>query len=475
MKLQIKNILNFFVLLWFLFGCKTPSKITEKSLQKMPDAYANSSDTVCAGTLKWQLFYQDPHLKNLIDTALNNNLDLLSAIQKIEISKNQFQLKKSELLPVIGANAGIAQRRFGNYTMDGAGNASTFILPNQIVPENLRDFQLGLNTNWEVDVWGKLRNKKKAALARYSGSIAAKNAIQSILIAEIASTYYELIALDNELDIIKETYALQQAALDIIKIKKEAGMLNELAVKQFEGEVLHSKSFELQISQLIKITENHLNYLCGRFPQPILRDKSSFTQFKYNISAGIPSQLLTNRPDIQEAELELIASKCDVKAAKAAFYPSFNITGTIGFQAFKSSLLFQTPESFAYSIIGGLSAPILNRKAIQTQFNTAKAYQTESLIKYQKMILNGYIEVANEISNIEMLQKTFDLKNKEVFTYEKSIEIANDLFKSGRATYLEVLTVQRTALEAKIDLLNTKKTQHKASINLYKALGGGWQ
>lgn len=474
MNLKIKKILSFIVTLFMVFGCKTNAILTDTSLKKMPNFFENYSDTNSAASLKWQLLYKDTHLKNLIDTALTNNFDLMAAVQKIEIAQNQFRLKKSELLPIISGNAGLAQRKFGLYTMDGAGNASTFIRPNQIVPENLNDFQLGLNTSWEVDLWGKLKNNKKAALARYSSSIAAKQAIQSILIAEIASTYYELIALDNELDIIKETYTLQQSALDIIKIKKEAGMLNELAVKQFEGQVLHSKSFELQINQLIKVTENHLNFLCGRYPQPILRNKSTFNQSEYNLQTGIPLQLLKYRPDIQEAEYELIASKCDLKAAKAAFYPTFNITGNIGFQAFKSALLFQAPESFVYTILGGISAPILNRKAIKTHFNTAKAYQTESLLKYQKTILNGYIEVANEISNIEMLKKTYDLKNKEVYAYEKSIEIANDLFKSGRATYLEVLTVQRTALEAKIDLINTKKTQHKASINLYKALGGGW-
>jgi outer membrane protein TolC len=226
---------------------------------------------------------------------------------------------------------------------------------------------------------------------------------------------------------------------------------------------------------LITVTENHLNVLCGRYPQPIARDKTTFSSFQYQLSAGIPSQLLALRPDIKEVELELVAAKCDLNAAKAAFYPSFSITGTLGFQAFQSSLVFQTPESFAYTILGGISAPLLNRRAIKVQFNTAKAYQAESLLKYQKTILNGYIEVSNEMANLETLQKTLDLKSKEVYSYEKSVEIANDLFKSGRATYLEVLNAQRTAIEAKIDLINTKKSQYKSSINLYKALGGGWQ
>lgn len=471
----IKKIVLFAFLLLLCIGCKTIAITNEKEKINLPESYAGGKDSITSGNLKWQVFYKDPNLKKLIDLALANNYDLLTALQKIEIAQNQFRLKKSQLLPNVNAGAGVAQRKFGLFTMDGAGNASTNIRGNQIVPEHLPDYQIGFNTSWEADVWGRIKNQKKAALARYSSSIEAKHALQSILVAEIASTYYELLALDNELDIIKETTALQQAALDIIKVKKDAGLFNELAVKQFEGQVLNSKSFELQIVQIIKLTENHLNALCGRFPQTIERDKLQFNTIQDDLTLGVPSQLLRLRPDVREVELELVATKFDLQAAKAAFYPSFTMTGNIGFQAFQSALLFQTPESFAYSILGGLSAPLLNRRAIKVQFQNAKANQTEQLLKYQKTILNGYIEVANELSNLENLKNIYDLKVKEVDALEKSIETANDLFRSGRATYLEVLTVQKTALESKIDLLNTNKSRHLASIKLYKSLGGGWQ
>lgn len=457
-------------------ACKTPKLATQtESNIALPELYTTKSDSINSGNLKWDMFYQDDNLKDLIQTAITNNFDILTAAQKIEIARNQFNLRKSELLPNASAIAGVGQRRFGLFTMDGAGNASTDIRPNQLVPEHLPDYQLGLNTSWEADVWGKLKNNKKAALTRYSSSISGKNAIQTMLIADIATNYYELLALDNELDIINENIALQQASLEIIKVKKEAGLLNELAVKQFEGQVFHSKAFELDITQKIKILENQINFLCGRFPQTIIREKSKFNNSINKPTAGIPSQLLKLRPDITELELELSASKFDVKAAKAAFYPSFIMTANVGFQAFQSALLFQSPESLAYSILGGLSAPLLNRRAIKVQFNTANANQIENLLKYQKTIVNGYMEVSNELSNIENLQKIYDLQNQEVFFYEKSVETANDLFRSGRATYLEVLTVQRTVLDSKIDLLNTKKFQHQAAVKLYKALGGGWQ
>lgn len=473
---RTKIISGCIALALFALGCKTVATPSMGEIKPLPESYVASKDTLNTASIKWNVFYKDPNLKQLIEITLANNYDLLAAMQKIEIARNTIRLNKGAQLPSLSVGIGAAQRKFGSYTMDGAGNATTNIRPGQTVPEHLPDYLAGFNASWEVDVWGKLRNKKKAAVARYSGSIEGKNAIQTALIAEVASTYFELLALDNELDIIRETIILQQAALEIIKIKKEAAVLNELSVKQFEGQVLNSKAFEFEILQKITITENKLHFLSGQFPKTILRDKTKFNTVDTNpISLGIPSQLLKNRPDIRKAELELVASKCDVKSAKAAFYPSFTITGSVGYQAFETALLFQSPESLAYTILGGLSAPLLNRSAIKAQFNTAKANQTEALLNYQKTILNGYIEVANELSNLNNLKQLYELKNKEVSCYTLSTAIANDLFKFGRATYLEVLMTQRTALESKIELITTKKLQHQAAINLYKALGGGWQ
>ena len=475
---HIKKILLFIALIVFALGCKTTAKSTTAASQikPLPESYLASKDSTTTASVKWELFYKDQNLKKLIETSLANNYDLQIAMQKIEIARNNVRFTKGALLPSLNGGISAAQRRFGLFTMDGAGNASTNIRPGQIVPENLPDYLVGFNASWEVDVWGKLRSNKKAAIARFTGTLEGKNAIQTTLIAEVATTYFELLALDNELDIIRETIIIQQAALDIIRVKKEAGVFNELPVKQFEGQVSNSKGFEYEILQQIAIIENKLNFLCGQFPTTIVRDKSKFNAIDTtDITVGIPSQLLRNRPDIRQAELELAASKFDVKSAKAAFYPSFIMNGSVGYQAFNTALLFQSPQSLAYTIFGNLTAPLLNRSAIKAKFNTAKANQTEALLNYQKIILNGYVEVANEIANLNNLEKLYVLKNQEVLSYTQSTEIANDLFQSGRATYLEVLLTQRTALESKIALITTKKMQHQATINLYKALGGGWQ
>jgi NodT family efflux transporter outer membrane factor (OMF) lipoprotein len=296
------------------------------------------------------------------------------------------------------------------------------------------------------------------------------------LVAEVANTYYELLALDNELELIRQTIQLQKNGLEIVKVQKEAAVVNELAVKQFEAQLYHSQSLELDFLQQIAENENKLNALLGRFPQKIVRDQSTFTaQVPNAINEGIPAQLLKNRPDIKQAEQELLATKCDVKAAQAAFYPSLILTGSIGFQAFKTSYLFTSPQSLIYSIIGDLTVPLVNRSAVKAEFNTANAYQLEALFTYQRTILNGFVEVSNELSNIRHSEQTFNLKSKEAETLAKAVEVSIDLFKSARANYLEVLMAQRDALEAKLELIEAKKQQFNSVTNVYKALGGGWQ
>ena len=459
----------------FWVSCRMIATAQNTDTKLLPKSYSDSKDSTNSATIKWKTFFSDKNLVSLIDTALKNNLDLLITLQDIDIARNNVRLKKGLLLPTVSGQAGMGIEKVGRYTSQGAGDASADITPGKLVPENLGDFALGLHTDWEVDIWKKLRNSKKAAFTRYLASIEGKNFVITNLVAEIANTYYELLSLDNQLDIIRETIQLQKNALEIVKVQKEASVVTELAVKKFEAEVLNSQSLEFDVFQKIKENENTINFLLGRFPQVIIRDKSSFTtQMPQQIKIGIPSQLLKNRPDIKQAELELYATNCDVKAAKAEFYPSFNISGSLGYNAFKTAYLFTSPQSLMYSLVGDLAAPLINRSAIQAEFNKAKAYQIEAMYNFQKTILNGYIEVSNEVSNINNLEQLYTLKNKEVEALMKSITISNDLFKSARADYLEVLMTQRDALQSKLELIEAKKRQYNSVTNIYKALGGGW-
>ena len=444
--------------------------------QVIPQSYTDQKDTINSAQVKWRDFFKDQNLISLIDTAISKNFDLMVTFQEIEVAKNNVRLKNGQMLPTLAGVGSAGTTKVGHYTSEGAGDASADITPGRLVPSPLNDYMLGLQTSWEADIWGKLRNSKKAAVARYLGSIEGKNFVITNLVAEVANTYYELLALDSELELIRQTIQLQKNGLEIVKIQKEAAVANELAVKQFEAQLYHSQSQELDLLQQIAENENKLNALLGRFPQKIVRDQATFTaQIPNSINIGIPAQLLHNRPDIKQAEQELLATKCDVKAAQAAFYPSLNLTGSLGFQAFKTSYLFTSPQSLIYSVIGDLAVPLVNRSAVKAEFNTANAYQLEALFSYQRTILNGFVEVSNELSNIRHSEQTFNLKSKEAAALAKAVEVSIDLFKSARSNYLEVLMAQRDALGAKLELIEAKKQQFNSVTNVYKALGGGWQ
>jgi len=456
-------------------ACKVPEFAQRNENKNVPAGFNNVQDSTNTGKVQWRQFFTDPNLVSLIDTALKNNQELNVTLQEIEIAKNEIRARKGDLLPNVGYRVGAGLEKVGRYTSSGAGDASTDITPGREVPDVLPDYAFGLQANWEADIWHKLRNSKKAAVSRYLSTVEGRNFVITNLVAEVANSYYELLAYDNQLTIVKQNIALQSNALELMKIQKQATRVTELAVRKFEAEVLSSKSLEFDIEQNITESENKINFLLGRFPQPVQRDKTSFTDLvPPTVQAGLPAQLLANRPDIKQAEYDLAAAKLDVKVAKAQFYPSLGISAAIGYQAFNPSYLLRTPESLAYSLAGDLAGPLINRNAIKAEYLTANAKQLQAVFNYEKTILNGYIEVANQLSNITNLQKSYDLKSKQVLALTQSIDISNDLFKSARADYFEVLMTQRDALQSKLELIETKKQQLNAVVNIYHALGGGW-
>ncbi|MEY4903550.1 MAG: hypothetical protein RLZZ292_1365 [Bacteroidota bacterium] len=457
-------------------SCKLPSVAQLPTLKSVPSSYNASSDSTNSAAKTWRTFFTDKNLIALLDTAINNNPDVFITMQDIAIAQNKIQLRHGALLPSVMVGGGTGVEKVGRYTSQGAGDASAEITPGKIVPEILTDFMGGIRASWEIDIWGKLKSAKSAAATKYLSSLEGKNLVLSSLVAEVANSYYELLALDNQLDILRETIQLQKNQLDIVKVQKEAGVVTELAVKQFEAQILNSQSMEYEVLQSITETENKINFLLGRYPQPILRDKTILTaQLPNTITQGIPAQLLKNRPDIRQAELEIVAAKWDVKVAQLEFYPSLSVGGSLGLQSFRPDYLFRLPASLASALIGDLAGPVINKNAIMAEFKTANALQIQTMYEYQKTVLNAYLEVNNLMSNIRNLEKQYSFKAKEVEIQTKSIDIANDLFKYARANYLEVLTTQREALSSKLELIEVKKRQFNAVTNVYKALGGGWR
>jgi NodT family efflux transporter outer membrane factor (OMF) lipoprotein len=458
-------------------SCKTPELIQKDVNNAVPESFANSSqDTTNTASLIWQDYFNDPYLKALIDTALSNNQELNITLQEIQIAQNEIRVRKGEILPSVGIGAAAGVDKVGRYTSQGANDANTEIKPGKEMPEPLQDYMLGAYATWEVDIWHKLRNAKKSAMTRYLGSVEGKNFMVTNLIAEIANSYYELLALDNELAIVKQNIEIQNNAFEIVKYQKTAARVTELAVRRFEAQVLNTKSLQYGIQQDIIEVENRINFLVGRFPQKVERNPNAFGDLiPKAVQAGIPSQLLANRPDIRQAELELAASKIDIQVAKADFYPSLEIRAGLGFNAFNPSYIFTSPQSLIYSLAGELVAPLINRNAIKARYLTANAKQIQAIYNYEQTILNAYVEVANQLSNISNLEQTYDLKSKEVQALTQSVAISNELFNSARADYMEVLLTQRDALESKFELIETKMKQMHATVDIYQALGGGWK
>lgn len=459
-----------------IFSACAPTIVSKKENTTVPSSYNDSRDSTNTALVNWKTFFNDPYLTALIDTALHNNQELNITLQEIQIARNEVRARKGEYLPFVGAQAGAGVEKVGLYTSQGASDASTEITPGRETPEVLPEFLIGTYATWEIDIWNKLHNAKRAAFNRYLGTVEGKNFMVTNLIAEIANAYYELLALDNQLGIVKQNIEIQNNALQIVKMQKEATRVTELAVRRFEAQVLHTRSLQYDINQKIIETENRINYLVGRYPTDLPRNSDTFFQLVVDsIQAGIPSQLLANRPDIRQAEQTLMASKLDVKVARARFYPSLGITAGVGYGAFNPSYLIKTPQSLLYSLAGDLTAPLVNRNAIKAMYYSANAKQIQSVYDYERTILNAYIEVANQLSNMSNLRNSYNLKAQQVQALNESVTIANNLFRSARADYMEVLLTQRDALESKFELIDTKKQQMNAMVDVYKALGGGWR
>lgn len=453
-----------------------PSVVPKKERTATPEKYsAGAADSVNSARVNWKDFFTDPNLTALIDSALRNNQEYNIVTQEIEIARNEVRARKGEYLPFLSIGAGAGVDKVGKYTRPGAVEENLEVAPGKAFPEPLPDLMLSANVSWEADIWRKLRNARKAAAHRYLASVEGRNFMVTHLVAEIASSYYELMALDNQLIILIRNIQIQTDALDIVKMEKQAAKVTELAVRRFEAEVLKNRSTQFDIQQRIVETENRINFLVGRYPQPVQRTVQDFALVVPPvISTGIPSQLLMNRPDVRRAEQELAASKLDVKSARANFYPNIRITAGAGYNAFNTQFFFKSPASLIYSAAGELIAPLINRNAIKAYYNSANARQIQGVYNYERSILNAYVEVANEMSNISNLERSYALRQQQVEALTESINISTRLFKSARADYMEVLLTQRDALESRFELVETRMRQMNAVINIYQALGGGW-
>jgi NodT family efflux transporter outer membrane factor (OMF) lipoprotein len=456
-------------------GCKTIKPTAMPQTEQMPERFGQET-TAPVPVLNWKDVFNDEELAALIDTALNNNYDLKSGAQRIIVAGANTRLARASMLPSLNASITAGTDRFGKYTLNGVGNYDTNLSPNinadQRIPGPTPDYFVGFRSSWEIDVWGKLSKRKEAAYSRLLATEMGQKWLNTQVVTQVANLYFELIALDKQAEILKRNIALQKKGVDIIVAQMAGGRATALAVSQFKAQMMATQGKEFEIKQAITQTENELNQLLGRYPSKIARDTSAITKvLPHRIYAGIPSQVILKRPDIQEAELELRAAKADVSAARKALLPSFTLDAYSGYNAFKLPLLF-SPGSLASGVLGGLTAPIFNRGAIKNGNRIATAAQLTAFYNYQQRILQGYQEVSTQLSAIDNYKRAYQLKTNEVGELKTALATANDLYLAGYATYLEVIVAQATVLNAEMEQVNLKRQSYAALINLFRALGG---
>ncbi len=420
------------------------------------------------------VFYNDPYLLSLIAETLSGNQELRILSEEIRIAYNESYARSGEYRPFVTLGGVAGLEKPGRHTRAGAVEEQLEVAPGTGFPDPLGDFGFGANVSWEIDIWKKLRNSQRAAAMRYLGTQEGRNYIVTRVVAEVAENYYRLLALDNRLQILQSTIDIQQQSLKVSKAKKAAGRGTELAVQRFQAEVQKNLSERSLIAQEIVEVENRINFLAGRYPQPVERITGDFVELNLStVGAGIPSELLQNRADIREAERQVAAAGLDVKVARARFYPSLSLTAGLGWNAFSTGYLFRTPESLIYGVAGELVGPLINKRAIKADYCSANAAQLQAIYNYQQTVLEAHIEVVNQITKVENYRRSIDVKKRQLAALQASVDAANQLFQNARAEYVEVLLAQRELMEAKMVLVETKNEQLSAIVNAYQALGGG--
>ena len=426
-------------------------------------------------------FYNDPLLICLIHQALApaGNRELKVLEEEIQIARNEILSRSGAYLPFATAGAGAELTKYSKYSLEGAGISDDQYIPGHFLPIPLPNFMFGANLMWRLDIYRQLRNLRDAAAQRYLAAIDRRNYFVTHLVAEIAENYYGLVALDKRLENLDLTIALQERSLEVAKALFDTARATELAVRRYEAEVRKNQSEKLIVNQDIIQVENRINFLVNRFPVPVERRSAGFSEFFdmniHTLSVGVPSQLLLYRPDIRQAERELAAAGLDVKAARANFFPQLTITGGVGYEALNARYLLITPESLIYNIAGGLVAPLINFRAIKADYLTANARQLQAVYNYQRMIVNAFTEVINRMAMVENYRKSIEIKKQQLDALLASVEIASKLFQNVRVDYMDILFAQRDMWEARRVLIDTKKEQLSAIVNVYQALGGGWQ
>ncbi|WP_336067673.1 TolC family protein [Mesoflavibacter sp. CH_XMU1404-2] len=420
------------------------------------------ADSLSMADISWKDLFSDSYLQQYINEGLQNNLDIRTAIQQILVTEAYLKQGKAGYLPTVSATAQMTRQELSGNSQFGSFFSS------------LDQYELSGSLSWEADIWGKIRSNKRASEATYLQSVAAHKAVKTQLVSSIATTYYQLLALDAQLEVTEQTVAARDSSVITIKALKDAGQVNQVAVDQNIAQYNNAKALLVDIKATIFKTENALNLLLGRSSQPIQRGSLENQNFDADIKVGVPATLLSNRPDVIASEYGLINAFELTNVARSNFYPSLTLTANSGFQSLELDQLLDANSLFA-TLVGGLTQPIFNQRRIKTQHEVAKAQQEQALLAFKNTLLTAGNEVSNALYDYEAETEKFEYRQNEVEALRNAESNSEELLKNGYANYLDLLTARQSALSAELNLIDNKLQQMLSVINLYEALGGGWK
>ncbi|WP_461532624.1 efflux transporter outer membrane subunit [Sinomicrobium sp.] len=461
---KITAIAGFALLMQSCFVAKTYDRPEVKEAEGTYRTDQLPQDSLTMADVTWEELFTDTYLRNYIRQGLENNLDIRIAIQQINAAEAYMKQGKAGYFPSLSVGADATHQFLSKNSQFGAvfdGGEMT-------------QYQLTGNLSWEADIWGKIRSNRRAFLASYLQTVEAHKAVKTELIAAIASTYYQLLALDEQKKITEETIANRKSSLETTSALKEAGTVTEVAVKQTEAQLHTAEAILVDINANIKLVENTLSILLGEAPQQIERSTLDSQKIDTELRIGVPAQLLQNRPDVMAAEYGLVNAFELTNVARSNFYPSLTLSATGGLQSIEFDKWFDSGSLFA-TITGGLLQPIFNKRQIRTQYEVSKAQQESALLQFRQTLLNAGKEVSDALYTYQAETEKIDIREKEFNAYKLATEYSEELLNNGMANYLEVLTAKEQALNSELNFIDAKFQQLNAVISLYKALGGGWK
>lgn len=461
--------------LMLLPGCAIPQRRGALQGRDLPETFEGMTSEENSSQMGIDEFFNDPVLTSLIDEGLAGNLELKTLGEQIQIAENEVLRRRGSYMPFVWLGGGARLDKLGDFTLPGASLNDDPFRPGHYLPNPLPNFMFPTATlAWQVDIWRQLRNSRDAAALRFLGTTEGRNYVVTRLVAEIAENYYGLMALDKRLENLDMIIGLQEQSLEQAKAQKVGVRGTELGIQRFLAEVRKNQSQKLIVRQEIIQVENRINFLLGRYPQPVPRNSTKFYELELRaLKLGLPSEILQNRPDVRQAEYELCAAELDISVARADFYPKLNLYAGVGYEAFNPKYLYWSPESLVYNVAGDLTGPLINKKAIQAEYKNMNAKQLQAVYNYQQTVLNAFTEVINRINMVENYRQSIEIKKEQLQSLERSVDVASDLFQATRVVYMDILFAQRDLVDARMVLIDTKREQLSAVVNTYQALGGG--